>query len=605
MSNLLEMMQKITVQFFFCRFHSDSSIRYKCSLCSNDYSDQHTLKNHHLRKHEKVTKKFRCILCSAEFSEKHTLKKHHIRKHEKIPPMFECSYCQFKFSEKSHLYRHERLHQSSKEYRCVICNAAIEGFINVKLHYQSDHPLYAANALGRKEFSCKLCPEKHNTDTGLRRHHLRVHEKAEQFPCTSCPAKFPENCQLQKHINSTHNLAKALPCCVCSKPYKDRFALNVHINEAHELYAKNVLGLGGKEQSPQRSKEPKKETSIEPESHKTIVKRIPVAGNRRSTMSGNLSGSEMSDLNQSDCVKLPKGTSSVGRASQEKNLGVQLSSDAKTSNEVTSLIDCFVCNFCAEELQSESDLRNHHLVFHRNRFPFVCKICSRKFEDSNQLASHRKDHHEAGNGMIRSEPEKKESVRKMDPIFPMKYPEEKISIVEGPKSRTVSKSDSPTTQRSLYNCLRLKRASKVKTRNPRKGDPNLLQAVVTHSGKSEPKSSAKLKRKTKSGLRPVSVKVSPDGNVTSKLKLEALLPDSDESNGKVAMKEEDDIKPTPTLQNAVDDDDDDEVVILESTFSANSRPIKKELSCTFCQHAFPSYAEDQLTLHYLTAHFGS
>ena len=93
--------------------------------------------------------------------------------------------------------------------------------------------------------------------------------------------------------------------------------------------------------------------------------------------------------------------------------------------------------------------------------------------------------------------------------------------------------------------------------------------------------------------------------MTSKLKLEALLPDSDESNGKVAMKEEDDIKPTPTLQNAVDDDDDDEVVILESTFSANSRPIKKELSCTFCQHAFPSYAEDQLTLHYLTAHFGS
>ena len=540
-------------------------------------------------------------------------------KHEKNPNLFECSICQLKTEDKYQLYRHERLHQSTKEYRCVICNKFIEGFINVKLHQQSDHPLYATNVLGRRDFNCKLCPREHNTDSALRRHHLSVHAKIEHFQCTSCPAKFIENCLLQKHIKSAHNLAKPLPCWVCSKPFKDRFALNVHVNEAHELFAKNVLGGNElnlpSENSPDLTEEeemPEKETSLGPENRSTFTKRIAVAGGKRSNVSGDLSDSEMSDLQVSDSTpdnfqaedlsheKMPKVTisSSISSSKSEaEKFGACTSEDQKPTFEIES----FICIFCSEELQSETDLRNHHLEVHRNRFPFDCKICSRRFEDSNKLTSHFEEHNEVGNEIKPTETKSHKTVQKTGQKLSIKHQKEEYF---SPKS----KSEHLTTQRSL-NCVKLKQALKVKTRNPRKANTNLQSKLqtVSHSAKSQPKSAVKQTRRTKSCLEPASGQVNPDRN-EAKLYQE-LMKDLVKSNENTGSTEKSDefVKATPTsftvAADDVVDDDDDDIVILESTFP-ETYMSRSSLSCIYCQRAFPYGADHQLTLHYLSSHLG-
>ena len=184
-----------------------------------------------------------CKLCPAEYKTTSELKRHHLRNHEEmIVKKFECNICQSKFAEKCQLSRHEKAHQASNKVACCLCRKEFTDRFYLKTHYQTDHPLFVANVLGRKViFDCKICDKNCGSESTLRRHHITCHEEMKRFECNICQSKFVEKCLLSRH-EKTHKLSYKIACCLCKKEFTDRFYLKTHYQTDHPSFEANVLG---------------------------------------------------------------------------------------------------------------------------------------------------------------------------------------------------------------------------------------------------------------------------------------------------------------------------------------------------------------------------
>ena len=100
--------------------------RFACNQCNVTAADQHKLRRHVLRVHQKI-KPFQCRVCDMKFCVRHERDRHEFAKHENIG-RFDCRECQRSFSRKYIFSKHMReVHgQEVDKPSCEACGATFE-----------------------------------------------------------------------------------------------------------------------------------------------------------------------------------------------------------------------------------------------------------------------------------------------------------------------------------------------------------------------------------------------------------------------------------------------------------------------------------------------
>ncbi|PSN50582.1 Zinc finger protein 91 [Blattella germanica] len=112
--------------------HSTAPLpRYRCDLCSKEYSSATQVQEHIKRDHYKQ-RPYACVSCGKTFYKKYDLKIH-IRTHTKERPYI-CGTCGKSFYHLSHIIRHERIHTGLRPYRCSDCGRQFNQSSSLKSH---------------------------------------------------------------------------------------------------------------------------------------------------------------------------------------------------------------------------------------------------------------------------------------------------------------------------------------------------------------------------------------------------------------------------------------------------------------------------------------
>ncbi|KAM4836486.1 zinc finger protein 142 isoform 1-T1 [Thomomys bottae] len=173
-----------------------------------------------------------CGLCPFTAPAAAALRLHQKRRHPTANPArgprppLQCADCGFTCKQSRCLQQHRRLkHEGVKPHQCPFCDFSTTRRYRLEAH-QSRH-----TGVGR--IPCSSCPQTFGTNSKLRLHRLRVHDKTPTHFCPLCDYSGYLRHDITRHVNSCHQGTPAFSCSQCEAQFSSETALKQHALRRH------------------------------------------------------------------------------------------------------------------------------------------------------------------------------------------------------------------------------------------------------------------------------------------------------------------------------------------------------------------------------------
>ncbi|XP_052532219.1 zinc finger protein 142 isoform X1 [Tympanuchus pallidicinctus] len=202
--------------------------RFSCPTCPFTCHQERAMKTH--KKRGCVTLgEFRCASCPFTSKVAKALRLHRKlhRKHYSKRPQLQCRQCEFTCKQARCLRQHVRIkHEGVKPHKCLYCEFSTTRRYRLEAH-QSLH-----TGVGR--IACGICSQTFGTNSKLRIHRLRVHEKTPTHFCPLCDYSSYLQNDITRHVNSCHRGELNFGCSRCEARFSSETALKQHVLRRHE-----------------------------------------------------------------------------------------------------------------------------------------------------------------------------------------------------------------------------------------------------------------------------------------------------------------------------------------------------------------------------------
>ncbi|NXM86461.1 ZN142 protein, partial [Oenanthe oenanthe] len=202
--------------------------RFSCPTCPFTCHQERAMKTH--KKRGCVTLgEFRCSSCPFTSKVAKALRLHRRlhRKHYSKRPQLQCCQCEFTCKQARCLRQHVRIkHEGVKPHKCRYCEFSTTRRYRLEAH-QSLH-----TGVGR--IACGICSQTFGTNSKLRIHRLRVHEKTPTHFCPLCDYSSYLQNDITRHVNSCHHGELNFGCSRCEARFSSETALKQHVLRRHE-----------------------------------------------------------------------------------------------------------------------------------------------------------------------------------------------------------------------------------------------------------------------------------------------------------------------------------------------------------------------------------
>ncbi|NWQ74749.1 ZN142 protein, partial [Columbina picui] len=202
--------------------------RFSCPTCPFTCHQERAMKTHKKRGCVSLGE-FRCASCSFTSKVAKALRLHRRlhRKHYSKRPQLQCRQCEFTCKQARCLRQHIRIkHEGVKPHKCHYCEFSTTRRYRLEAH-QSLH-----TGVGR--IACGICSQTFGTNSKLRIHRLRVHEKTPTHFCPLCDYSSYLQNDITRHVNSCHRGKLNFGCSCCEARFSSETALKQHVLRRHE-----------------------------------------------------------------------------------------------------------------------------------------------------------------------------------------------------------------------------------------------------------------------------------------------------------------------------------------------------------------------------------
>uniref|UniRef100_A0A8C8VNK1 Zinc finger protein 142 n=1 Tax=Pelusios castaneus TaxID=367368 RepID=A0A8C8VNK1_9SAUR len=202
--------------------------RFSCPSCAFTCHQERAMQTHKkrgcVRLHE-----FRCPTCPFTAKAAGALRLHRKlhRTYYSPRPQLQCRHCEFTCKQARCLRQHVRIkHEGVKPHKCPYCDFSTTRRYRLEAH-ESLH-----TGVGR--ISCGVCGQTFGTNSKLRIHNLRVHEKKPTHFCRLCDYSGYLQNDITRHVNSCHRGELNFACARCEARFSSETALKQHVLRQHE-----------------------------------------------------------------------------------------------------------------------------------------------------------------------------------------------------------------------------------------------------------------------------------------------------------------------------------------------------------------------------------
>ncbi|NXK47468.1 ZN142 protein, partial [Chauna torquata] len=202
--------------------------RFSCPTCPFTCHQERAMKTHKKRGCVALGE-FRCASCPFTSKVAKALRLHRKlhRKHYSKRPQLQCRQCEFTCKQARCLRQHVRIkHEGVKPHKCRYCEFSTTRRYRLEAH-QSLH-----TGVGR--IACGICSQTFGTNSKLRIHRLRVHEKTPTHFCPLCDYSSYLQNDITRHVNSCHRGELNFGCSRCEARFSSETALKQHVLRRHE-----------------------------------------------------------------------------------------------------------------------------------------------------------------------------------------------------------------------------------------------------------------------------------------------------------------------------------------------------------------------------------
>ncbi|XP_007121505.1 zinc finger protein 142 [Physeter macrocephalus] len=207
--------------------------RFSCPTCPFSCQQERALRTHQTRGCPlEQSGELRCGLCTFTAPAAAALRLHQKRRHPAAAPAhgprppLQCGDCGFTCKQSRCLQQHRRLkHEGVKPHQCPFCDFSTTRRYRLEAH-QSRH-----TGVGR--IPCSSCPQTFGTNSKLRLHRLRVHDKTPTHFCPLCDYSGYLRHDITRHVNSCHQGTPAFACPQCEAQFSSETALKQHALRRH------------------------------------------------------------------------------------------------------------------------------------------------------------------------------------------------------------------------------------------------------------------------------------------------------------------------------------------------------------------------------------
>ncbi|NWH20343.1 ZN142 protein, partial [Grus americana] len=202
--------------------------RFSCPTCPFTCHQERAMKTHKKRGCMALGE-FRCASCPFTSKAAKALRLHRKlhRKHYSKRPQLQCHQCEFTCKQARCLWQHVRIkHEGVKPHKCRYCEFSTTRRYRLEAH-QSLH-----TGVGR--IACGICSQTFGTNSKLRIHRLRVHEKTPTHFCPLCDYSSYLQNDITRHVNSCHRGELNFGCSRCEARFSSETALKQHVLRRHE-----------------------------------------------------------------------------------------------------------------------------------------------------------------------------------------------------------------------------------------------------------------------------------------------------------------------------------------------------------------------------------
>ncbi|XP_063501153.1 zinc finger protein 142 isoform X2 [Symphalangus syndactylus] len=215
--------------------------RFSCPTCPFTCQQERALRTHQTRGCPLESGELHCSLCPFTAPAAAALKLHQKRRHPTAAPArgprphLQCGDCGFTCKQSRCMQQHRRLkHEGVKPHQCPFCDFSTTRRYRLEAH-QSRH-----TGVGR--IPCSSCPQTFGTNSKLRLHRLRVHDKTPTHFCPLCDYSGYLRHDITRHVNSCHQGTPAFACSQCEAQFSSETALKQHALRRHPEPAQPAPG---------------------------------------------------------------------------------------------------------------------------------------------------------------------------------------------------------------------------------------------------------------------------------------------------------------------------------------------------------------------------
>ncbi|CAO2624992.1 Zinc finger protein 142 [Lemmus lemmus] len=205
---------------------------FSCPTCPFSCQQERTLRTHQTQGCPLESGDLRCGLCPFVAPAAAALRLHQKRRHPTAAPasgprpLLQCGDCGFTCKQSRCLQQHQRLkHEGVKPHQCPFCDFSTTRRYRLEAH-QSRH-----TGVGR--IPCSSCPQTFGTNSKLRLHRLRVHDKTPTHFCPLCDYSGYLRHDITRHVNSCHQGTPSFSCSQCEAQFSSETALKQHVLRRH------------------------------------------------------------------------------------------------------------------------------------------------------------------------------------------------------------------------------------------------------------------------------------------------------------------------------------------------------------------------------------